>query len=77
MFALKIKEEDILNIPLDNFLYVFHTISTEQNYCNKQKLWLDNIKIATIDNKLKFDNHIKNICQKASKRLNALAKLPK
>ena len=30
---------------------------------------------VTIDNKLKFDKHVENICQKANKKLNALARL--
>ena len=30
---------------------------------------------VTIDNKLKFDKHVENICQKASRKLNAPARL--
>ena len=30
---------------------------------------------VTVDNKLKFDKHVENVCQKASRKLNALAKL--
>ena len=30
---------------------------------------------VTIDNKLKFDKHVENICQKASRKLNAFARL--
>ena len=30
---------------------------------------------VTIDNKLKFHKYVKNICQKASRKLNALARL--
>ena len=28
-----------------------------------------------LDNKLKFDKHVENICQKASRKLNALARV--
>ena len=31
----------------------------------------------TLDNQLKFDKHIENICQKASRKLNALARVTK
>ena len=30
---------------------------------------------VTVDKKLKFDKHVENICPKASRKLNALAKL--
>ena len=38
--------------------------------CSKSKKLLG----IALDNKLKFDKHVENICQKASKKLNAFAK---
>ena len=39
--------------------------------CSKSKKLLG----IVLDNKLKFDKHVENICQKASKKLNALARV--
>ena len=39
--------------------------------CSKSKKLLE----IVLDNKLKFDKHVENICQKASKKLNALARV--
>ena len=39
--------------------------------CSKSKKLLE----IVLDNKLKFDKHVENICQRASKKLNALARV--
>ena len=44
----------------------------------KDKIWeSNNVKLlgAKIDNELKFDEHISNICLKANRKLSALARL--
>ena len=42
---------------------------TIKSYISKKLLGV------TIDSKLKFDKHVENICRKASRKLNALARL--
>ena len=56
---LLLSTQEEANIQIDNT-----TIK-----CSKSKKLLG----IVLDNKLKFDKHVENICQKASKKLNALA----
>ena len=39
--------------------------------CSKSKKLL----VIVLDNKFKFDKHVENICQKASKKLNAITRV--
>ena len=56
---LLLSTQEEANIQIDN--------TTKK--CSKSKKLLG----IVLDNKLKFDKHVENICQKASKKLNALA----
>ena len=61
-----------------------HLLLSSHEYANIQ-IANETIKSSTskkllgenIDNKLEFDKHVENICQKASRELNALVRLVK